>query len=875
MRSRNLMTSVLALMTAMGAAVTANAQAEDEIFVTGSRVATGTPEDASTPVTVLNRDALGLSGEATLSEIMLSLPGNSASESRPNIFDQNFSAGTAQMNLRGLGLGSTLVLVDGRRSTLSGAFSSDGSTFVDLNTLPSIMVKRVEVLKDGAAAIYGSDAVAGVANMITRDDLDGLELSASYQTTTASAQEDYGFGVAWGKTFDVGNFTIGGNYFKRTPLTAADRDFTAGTGFSVAGQPGNFIIPGAGGSLIPAPGLNPDPACTDSNGFRPGDAGPCRFDYIPFNELVIPEERIQIMANLSLDLGETMELYASGVMARNEVNGQTLPPTLPTAGGFIPTSHPDYPFNTADAPNGVIFIGRPLGANSAPGVKSSENNTDRIVFGLKGDLGANWNWDAALQYSQNQYDQSFPDVRKSRFFAALRGEGGPNNDEWINVFGSAGGNSQAVLDDVVTDHIRNAKTDLFTAEFTAAGPVGIELGGGEVYLAVGGQYRREGIDVEFDADSQNFDLSYIKGGRNYSGNRNIFSAYTEVDLPLSDRAEVQIAARYEDYDLAGSSFDPKIAGRVELSDQFVLRGSASTTFRTPSLHQVFGFQTGLGEFLTAAGPRFNADLTIGRTDLKPETAITTNLGTVFTPTDSLRFTADYWRFDYDDVITKQNAQAIYDGWLAAGAPASQTLSGDVFVDTLNDWATNGRPANAANIFVENGAFAGAVTEFINAGSMKTDGIDFTARYEIETSMGEFDWSTSATWINSYDITDDLGNKIDAKNKRNFRNFARSNQEWTGNTALTWRNNAHRGNVRVNYIGDYNDDGRTTDKIASQFTVDAQYGFTLEKHNLGLTVGVLNLFDNAPSFVNANLGYDTSVHDPRGRVVYARMSKKFE
>src|SRR5690606_3762242 len=214
----------------------------EEVVVTGTYIQRKSQFDSPSPLVVLGGEDLASQGYTSVSEMARYLTINNGSELYSDAFTQNFSTGTGNINLRGLGLSSTLVLVNGRRQTLSGAYSDDGDTFVDTNALmPLIMVERVEVLKDGAAALYGTDAVAGVVNFITRSDSRGFEVEGRFQTTTEAAQEDIDFGAIAGFGNEKAGLVASISYLHRSELTAGQREFTRGSGISASGQPGSFF----------------------------------------------------------------------------------------------------------------------------------------------------------------------------------------------------------------------------------------------------------------------------------------------------------------------------------------------------------------------------------------------------------------------------------------------------------------------------------------------------------------------------------------------------------------------------------------------------------------------------------------------------------
>ncbi len=826
----------------------------EEVVVTGSYIKRA-QGDESSPIFNIGQKEIGREANTTIADISIHIPSNIGTEAQANIFRQNFSAGTAPLNLRGLGLNSTLVLIDGRRVTQSGAYGQDGSSFVDLNSVPAIMLERWEILEDGASATYGSDAVAGVGNFITRTDYEGAEIAASYSKTADGPQSDLDIGFVAGHAFGDTNAVFGINYFKRESLSAEDRDFTDpdvfGIGFSAAGQPGNYVVAGL-------PGPQPDPNCEASGGFLRG--GLCRFNYIVFNELYVPETRIQSMLNVTHELSNSAELYGSLLVTRNTVDDQIIPPSLPTviagspADPAIPAGHPDNPFG-ADV---IVAIARPFGANSTPGIINRDNNTTRIVFGARGEIGdGNWSYDTGYQYSKNEYSFNYPDVLRSRLAAAYLGVGGPNNDELFNPFGLSSNNSVSVIDDIKCDCVVDSEADLHTLDFVASTEFG-NLAGGTIGLAIGAQLRQESLAVDYSDDFESFDLTFLIGAADYDAKRNVSAVFTEVLFPLSETFEATVAVRYENYEDFGSTVDPKLAIRWQPNDVLVVRSSASTAFRTPTLLQAFGNFAAVNDFLDDNGSfQFRADLTSGNPDLENETAFVFNVGIILTPTENLSVGLDYWSFAYDEVITKENANTVL---IEAGGPTNCAS-----------------PMPSPDLICNGPQFTATRTNFFNAAVLDTDGLDLNITYARDTSAGLFGITADITKISTFNIQESSdGPTIDALGRRNFYTFARSNQEYRGSATFYWKGQRQGASAIVRYTGGYSNDGLPVpEDISSHTTVDLQYNFRFDGIGLSLTAGVANVFDEDPPLVATNFNYDTQTHDPRGRRPYVRFSKVFD
>lgn len=880
----------------------------EEVVVTGSYIKR-TPKDAPSPVSSFDRSAFETSGAATVTDFVKSIPVNVGSEFQTDTFTQNFSQTTASVNLRGLGLGSTLVLVDGRRVTHSASSSADGASFVDINIIPPIMLERTEILKEGAAATYGSDAVAGVVNFMTRQSFEGLEITGSYQATDTHSQEDMDAGLLWGAGNDTTHVVVGINYFNRTPLQADEKGFTAGTGYSDAGNPGAYIpipsfvggsvsnpaAPGAAqagaslAALLSGGGLTPiiDPACAAGEGMpvsTPGNPnlGFCKLDFIPSYQLVTAEERLQLMANLEHEFSAQWTGSLQLQYADSDADSLTTSPTFPILDFLtIPQSHPNNPYGYD-----LLYIGRALGNSSPDSVNSRKNSTDRIAAGIEGELDATWSLDAGIQYSENEYSVRNEDVLRGTLQSLI------NSGQW-NPFGPGRQNSSALINQVVDTAKIDRESSLLTADAVISGqpwtlderPIGV---------AMGIQYRRETLQQDVNDAYAQSQYAFITGVNpdddrvSFSGferSREVYAAFAELSVPWHESVEMQLALRYEDYgNDGGDSVDPKVALRWQARDNLVLRGSASTSFREPSLNQLEGGTLVVLEEITennATG--FRAVVPVGNQDLDAEKSKAFNLGLVYEPVEDLSLTLDYWRFEIDDIIVRENAQQIVnqnpnDPRVVRISPDAYPLVGPVIQSI------------GATLPIQY-----IVAQYINSGEVVTDGIDIGVEYRFSVDgMGEFSAGLQATNVFKYDLTDKSVSpaiELDAAGNRNFNNFARSIPEWQANAPFTWRMGSHSAAIVLNYTSAYENDQRVMDslsftpvvvsepgaRIDSHTTADIQYGYLWdhgEDSATQFTLGIINVTDEDPPYVQTNLGYDTKVHDPRGRLFYGRFTHRF-
>lgn len=872
MTKRNvLMTTASIVWLAMAAAAQAQeASRVDDVVVTGSRIAGG---ERIAPVETVARETIAAAGVADASQLVRLVTANSGSEAQVDQLNQPQSSGTAQFNLRNLGLGSTLVLVDGQRWTNSAVVATDGSGFVDINSLvPMIALQRVEVVKDGASAVYGSDAVAGVVNIITRRGVDRPEISARYAVADGSEESVIealgGFGLLGG------DLTLAASHFHRSALGSDERDFTqaerygraAWTAVTSYGQPGSYFRPSRNG-------FSPDPACGDpafGSAYRnsPTDAF-CRLDYSDFFDLVPEETRTQLFAGYRRPVGDMTLSLQGAWSATNTIARQS--PSLPILARSltVPASHPDNPFGEA-----VLFRGRLLGAEAGASQAEFDYRTWRLAAGLDGRFGNGWTWNLSATNSRQHVAYDKPDTIGSALQNALNGLGGAGCNaatgtpgvgacQYFNLFGSAylgtgTANSAALIDSLIgSTGLRGAAT-LTTADASTSGEA-LAWAGGSVDVAVGAQYRRSSFRHDWSDLVNRGDLLTAGVSPDFEGDQEALAAFAEARLHLGDRIEAQLAGRYESYDGNEGRFSPKAAIRWDITDALALRASWGQGFRAPSVYAQSGAQASQPSVFDRGAFVFVNTLTSGRADLKPEKSESLNLGAVWTPIDGLELGVDAWRFDYADQVVKESAQAVIN------QAAADTAAGRTGTEAQSRIT---RSASGALNFVQ--------LYFVNASSIETQGIDLSARYRRGLWGGEATASATWTFVGAYDIRlDASAAKVSGVGSTNLNNIGRSLPRNRGEFALGWSGGPNALTALVHYTDAYANDrsGITDASIASQTTVDLLYRRTIGA-DLDLSVGVVNVADKAPPLAQFALGYDPVVADPRGRVVSIGLSKRF-
>ena len=733
----------LSLITPQIFAVEAVEGEIEEIVVTGSFIKRSTA-DSPTPLSVVTRADIEDIGAVTISDVVNTLTFNSGSTNVTNAFSGgDSSTGETNINLRNLGLGSTLVLVNGHR-VVAADNDAVGNAFVNTSViLPTIALERVEIVKDGASALYGSEAVAGVVNFITRDKFEGLDVSASFGSDfITNDQDDLTVGAIWGVQGDRGGFVASVEVLDRDPLTINDRDADfGGTGISSFGQPGSFAFTNSlafGASFAdPECGVAPSSTLLGS----PAGAGPglCLYDFGPFFSLVGEEQRILTHASSHYDLSESIEFYADVAFSATEFErGNSLFPNLninPVAIGnpglqdAIARGAIDPADIVGPDEAAVFFRGRVLGGT--PDTAFSERPIDtrtltsrdqfRIVAGFKGDLpflGDTWTYDASFTRSERFTQSRNTDSLTDEVGIALQGFGGflcnPNDPDESAGSGNAGTgncfffnpfassliqpdgtpqtnpalqNSPELIDFVVGEIRTTTDATQSVFDFVASGDIA-QLPSGPLGLAIGFQWRKDAVDFNADNDSNEGNFAFVSLVNDFRGDETAAAAFFELAVPITESIDLQLARRFEDFEALGrNSFDPKASVLWRATEDLTFRGSTGTSFRAPSLLQRFGTQTSLlntADPFSGATLAFRPQISQGNENLSPEESFAWNIGFSYAPTEGplagLSVDFDYYDFDYDDLITVSSPGELIQADVAGRCPSGVNIPGSAGFD---------------------------------------------------------------------------------------------------------------------------------------------------------------------------------------------------
>jgi iron complex outermembrane receptor protein len=877
------------LCTVMSAAAQNDATTADKlasVVITGSHIAR-TEIETALPVQVLTREDIGRSGSATVGELMSKVSANVLGHNDALSIDSG-TPGLSSINLRGIGSGNTLVLLNGRRIA---NYAFDGSA-VDVNSIPLAAIDRVEILKDGASAIYGADAVAGVVNFILRKNFTGLELTGfgSWPTQGGGRQLQASVTAGFGDLErDKYNVFVTATWQKDEALDAIDRSFSR-TGYlpeqgviQLAPQtfPANIFY-------VPVRRLfNPsyDAGCATPYSLpstvarTPGDA--CGFDNVAYGMTIPQSERSAAYGRGTLRPGPDLELFAELAYAstRMTIGKSPTPVSAVSNPNGEPIRYPEggpyYPTALAAA-NGIsgdldlLYRTLPLGGR----VNQVDTSAWRAVIGAEG-VAAGWDYGAALSYSRN--DQS--DSMKSGYVSLQRMVDAMASG-LVNPFGASGPVGNALLAGTqITGQTRSARGTTYDLLATASRQ-GIALPGGPLAFAVGAELRHEQLGNDFaPVVTQGDVLGVSVAAQPVSGSRSAQALFAEVSAPFAEGVEAQLAARYDHYSDFGSTVNPKAALRWQPLRSLLLRTSWGTGYRAPPLYDLYTPQqpttilfyedparcpvTGLPQ--DCVGP-YSA-VVGGNPNLQPETSKQFNAGVVWEPASGLSIAVDYWRIDKSNLIGTLDPATIFDNPERYGS--SNLVRG---------------PADPAYPDLP-GPIQTVILTQQNLGKLVTSGIDVDLAWRgPATDIGRFGFGLNGTYVTEWKLQPDGLNYESAVGRIAV---AGPLPRWKHYAALNWTFGAWGATMAQTYQSGYEDanifparvspEAAVPRRVASYRVWDLQARYAGWRDTV-IALGVKNLFDRDPPFTNqpftTQVGYDPNYADPRGRTIYARLTVAF-
>ena len=848
-----------------------NLQKVEKIEVTGSNIKRVDAETVA-PVQIITREEIQASGRNTIAEVLSGLSINQGNSFNEAGGVNSFAPGASGISLRGLGAKNTLILINGRRMAAYGFAQGISDTFVDVNAIPASAVDRIEILKAGASHIYGSDAIAGVINVILRKDFQGVEVSAGGGTSTEGGANEYRASLAAG-VGDLGknkyNLLVTADYFKRDLLLQTDRKYTRNNDYrdKLAGdfsRPGIAVyIPSGAAGAAPNPNRVAFRGCTGEvltvqqiNVFTTLRGNNCVQNFAEWNTLNPRTERFGVLARGTLDISPTLQAFAEGGYSTSKSFQKFQPPFIGTANTFLnpatglPTSVPGIiPANSPYAYrlNGVAIASPFQYVFTELGGRDSDlkNDTSRFLAGLKGTFGA-WDWEAGASAAQNKVTSiGYNTLLSARVIAVLNN----NTYNYFNRFDPA---NTAVVRGLVTTITRVATSKLQALDFKASTEL-MQTTNGPVGLAVGLETRKESMSDVPDKQSRDGSI-FGSGSVLVDGERRNTAVFAELNAKPLKSVEVQVGVRHEKYSDFGSKTVPGIGAKWTVAPEVLLRATYSKGFRAPTLPE--NSKSNAIFFITITDPITNerygtSGAYTGAGNLKPETSDNYNWGAIWEPTKDTSVGIDFYRIKQKDIVSIDDFNFILQN-------------------------PNRYPGQIVRSPIDNRVLSIAA-KYINLSLVETRGFDVDASHRFNLGdAGKLTLKANYSYIESYLFTNAEGEPpTESANTNIFATLPR----YRGNISAAWE----RGNWTVQlsnrHIGGYKQE-RTT-SLPQQLDVGSsdrqdlfvRYGGF---KNLVLTASVLNLRDTPPPFDgSAGNRYATSLYDLKGRYINVGASYSFK
>lgn len=883
-----------ALLQALGAGVAlsvfaAGAQAQqaqkvEKIEVTGSHVKRVDTESVS-PVDVITREQIERTGQATVAEVLRNLPANTGG-SFSESFTNSFAPGAAGISLRGLGQKTTLVLLNGRRVTGFGFAQNLQDTFVDLNSIPASAVERVEILKDGASAIYGSDAIAGVVNIILRKDFKGIEasvLAGRYEgKKDLRATLTGGFGDLAKDRYSVFG-TL--DYYHRDRVALSDTKFGRDRDFrdTPGGRNSQSLTGGGTWRQLTTANANTnnfratsecqgeiiDPATAVARGLIaplanaalnvPGNTF-CFYDFNSQFTALPKTDRINALGRATYEFSPNLTGYLEGSFSRVDTFQTFQSPFFAGTTGLRQTAAGLQPFtyNIRFAPG---VAGNPFstpalytGVMTQLGTRDLDQRSDtwRVLAGANYTL-RNWDFDSAVGWSKNEIEAN--NLRRLSLSGTSAVFGVPSTPQPPVPTSTASQynldrpslNSQAVIDRMLVNVQRKAESELKFVDTKASTEL-LQMSAGPLGLALGAEARNESLQDRPDARARAGDV-LGQGTTATDASRRQYAVYGELAIPITRAIEAQVAGRHDHYSDYGSSTTPKVGVKFRPFNSLLMRANWGKGFRAPTLPEISPSSATF--FTSVIDPTTNQITQIsgvfaGNPSLEAEKSKSWTAGLVWEPNANFNIGVNYYDIDWQNIVAAPSFQSIVN----SGDPTR----------VIRD------PSTGAIVTVLNG--------YVNVNETKTSGVDLEGRYRMSSGFGRWTVRGNLVYVSSFE--------------ENGREHAGTNggsntiPRIRSQLSLDWDYRALSTTVTQNYVRHYiqqllpgsffaPQDPRFQnqvypERVPSYVTYDVFAKYQLTK-NLQVSGAILNASDKTPPYDPGFSGtflYDFSVYDVRGR-----------
>lgn len=838
----------------------------ETIVTTGSRIR-GIAPVGSTMVAV-GREDIDVSPAISTVDLLREVPqvinlGNDATHRGAQGGNANvrFASG---INLRGIGPNATLLLVDGQRMPLGGGQVH----FVDPNVIPTIALERMEVIADGASAVYGSDAVAGVVNMILRSDYIGAESSVRFGVADSYDKRQIGqlFGFGW----DSGNLMLAYENSYNTSLYGADRDWYSsdqrdhggGDYRSTFCSPGTLVVGGVRYALPSGDGTSVDPSALTPNTQN-------RCDDIRETDLIPRSDRHSFALKASQQITDrirfnTMGFYSErdyairGYLNQSRATGSL---TVPNTNAFFVSPVPDATSVT------VTYL---FPEAFGPSINEGTSTSYMAVAGFTADLFSDWQVSLNGSYGESEdITYSTNSIHQTELRAALASS---DPATAFNPFGDGTGMSPSVIDRVRTRFLNDVDHRLSTVSLEGNGSL-FDLPAGTVRLAIGVEHREESFAQDGVRPGSAVAVADFS--------REIDSAYSELYVPLvsgaplADELNLSLAIRYDKYDDFGSTTNPKFGVNWRPTSNLLLTGSYGTSFRAPSLSEVHAeasiYQRVLADPLSPTGQSTGLSVAGGNTSLDPEEATTRSFGVEWEPyaLPGLRANVTYFDVEYTGQIfdlhgtPSRLADPAYSAFVTRNPTQEQIQAllatgwrhGDIINPALVTFIIDGRRQNMSET--------------------RASGIDYQLRFSSDTNVGQLAFGVFGSYFTRFEIAQSA-----LAPYRSVRDYIDNPLRSRVRGMAAWASNGFHANAFINHSNSYtNNLVAEPERVSSWTTVDLDVGYSFERTDslldgVRVSLSVENAFDKQPPYVNNEDGFDPQIASAIGRLVSLSLRKNW-
>ena len=818
----------------------------DRVEVTGSRLKRADIEGA-VPVIVIDRASIDASGDVSVADVLRDSTFGSFGNFKPQ--SGSSAQSLASIDLRGIGSGRTLVLIDGHRAPNNPMSASSGA---DLNAIPLAAVERIEILSDGASAVYGSDAIGGVVNIILRKDFNGVELRYGVGQTKVEGGDLEDASVVFGVSGERGRLV--GGVSKSSRGMVFTRDQIGGSGIGNTSYGNNYLDLEAG-VLVAVPGF----AC-DSNGFYSKSNGECSFNFnlVAANEASVDNKAIFTRGDYQIN--DDWTVYMTATQTKVETFGRY----APVPGVVRAAEGSDQDIVQGDgAP--TTYYHRFAAAGNRDNFTDTTNSD--FLLGFQGQLTDKISTDFGLRRT----DYKYVETGRGYIIQTLAEQAIAAGDYVLtDPFGA----SQETLDSFTATIGRDSRYK--TQEFFGSVNFDLfEMGGGVSNAVVGAEYREDKFYDIYDSLSRAGVVLGSSGGSS-SGERELYSAYFEWLFPFTSTFDITVAGRYDSYSDYGSDFSPKISARWQPLDNLTFRGSYGEGFRAPGLdilNQADSFSAepvfdsrhclATGAETDAGDPNPNCEaqvdtIYLANSELESEQSKQYSLGVVYDPFEWLDVSLDYYNIEIENSISQITAQTIvnYDNNPAQYGPIPEGFS--------IDRAPNGR-------------IDGIIAGYRNQGTLSTDGLDLRLNTSFDLGgAGKLENRLTVSYINKYEIELLQGLIVKYDGLVGYPDLrANLSNRWSyGDFSFDWSINYIDGQLDPDGYDFENEEVIPGSQVGGYATNDVQVSWK-SPWNATIAVGATNVGDRYPELVDFDgRPWNFNLYDAYGRTVYFRYTQTF-